>query len=59
MAASDGSKKQAKYDQKSGVTSVAGEWSAAHGGMPGKKSVEEIEKNAAPKNYSGSVLRKS
>ena len=35
--------KTAKYDQKSGVNSVT-DYVSMHGGLPEKKSVEQIEK---------------
>ena len=38
-----------KYDQKSGVVSVT-EYVTAHGGLPGKKSVESIDKENTPKS---------
>jgi hypothetical protein len=40
--------KTAKYDQKSGVNSVT-EYVSMHGGLPDKKSVEQIEKVNTPK----------
>ena len=40
--------KVAKYDQKSGVVSTK-EYVAMHGGVPSKKSVEQIEKENTPK----------
>lgn len=42
--------KKANYDQKSGVTSVGSEYTAMHGGMPPKKSVEQIDKVNTPKS---------
>jgi hypothetical protein len=41
--------KGAKYDQKSGVVSNK-EYLTMHGGVPPKKSVEQIEKENTPKN---------
>jgi hypothetical protein len=40
--------KTAKYDQKSGVNSVT-DYVAMHGGLPDKKTVEQIEKVNTPK----------
>jgi hypothetical protein len=46
--------KTAKYDQKSGVNSVT-DYVAMHGGLPEKKSVEQIEKINTPKTYPKAV----
>jgi hypothetical protein len=40
--------KTAKYDQKSGVNSVT-DYVSMHGGLPDKKTVEQIEKINTPK----------
>jgi hypothetical protein len=40
--------KTAKYDQKSGVNSVT-DYVTMHGGLPDKKTVEQIEKINTPK----------
>jgi hypothetical protein len=44
---------KAKSDNKSGVTNKA--YLEQNGGLPPKKSVEEIEKVNTPKNAPGSV----
>lgn len=46
--------KTAKYDQKSGVNSVT-DYVSMHGGLPEKKSVEQIEKVNTPKTNSKAI----
>jgi hypothetical protein len=46
--------KTAKYDQKSGVNSVT-DYVSMHGGLPDKKTVEQIEKINTPKTNPKSV----
>jgi hypothetical protein len=47
--------KKAKYDQKSGVTSTGGEYTKMHGGLPTRKSVEEIEKVNSPRKNPNAI----
>ena len=47
-SANNSTPKTVKYDQKSGVDSVK-EYVSMLGGVPGKKSVEAIEKENTPK----------